>query len=364
MKFDQDNYFQDVRDSKGILPVNRLYSKLKESKELTRIKRDALALLKVHDVTELCRYVGVPFYEIEKCINQPRYNEILLNKKDNKGKRLIQVPSLSLKLIQRRLNIGLGAIYSLIRPEHVHGFVRGDKINRIGIVSNASVHVGRPFLLNMDLKDFFQSVRASRVQQVLKSHVFPLDDHLSAAVALLSCYQGRLPQGASTSPVLSNLVCLAMDERLRVLAIEKGWKFSRYADDLTFSGELPFSDDDLILIREVVESEGFKVNERKTRRKGTCRKQKVTGLVVNQKVNVDRKLIRKVRAMLYDIKINGLHNAADRHFKVNVAYAESKFLNRLQGYISFVGMVRGKEDSIYLNFRSDFIELCQTKVPD
>jgi RNA-directed DNA polymerase len=352
MKFDLDNYLQDLSDSKKPLPVRLLYCNREELKQLTQIERDALSLLKARDVTDLCRYVGVPYHEIEKCINQPRYNEILLSKSNGKGKRLIQEPSMSLKQIQARLNLGLGAVYTMIRPEQVHGFVRGKKEERIGIVSNAAVHVGSPFVLNMDLHDFFHSVRAGKVQKILGSKIFAFNDHLSVAIALLCSYQGRLPQGASTSPVLSNLVCLSLDEQLRVLAIEKGWKFTRYADDLTFSGGLPFTDEDIMLIRKVVESEGFKVNERKTRRKGACRKQKVTGLIVNKKVNVDRKLIRKVRAMLYDVRMNGLKRAADSHFRVNVPHAQSKYINRLQGYVSFIGMVRGKEDGIYLKFRT------------
>lgn len=352
MGFDLDKYLQDLSDSKKTLPVKLLYANREELKQLTRIERDALSLLKVRDVTDLCRYVGVPYHEIEKCINQPRYNEILLSKSNGQGKRLIQEPSMSLKQIQGRLNTGLGAVYAMIRPEQVHGFVRGKREERIGIVSNAAVHVGSPFVLNMDLQDFFHSVRAGKVQKILRSRIFAFNDHLSVAIALLCSYQGRLPQGASTSPVLSNLVCIPLDEQLRVLAIEKSWKFTRYADDLTFSGDRPFTDEDIMLIRKVVESEGFKVNELKTRRKGACRKQKVTGLIVNKKVNVDRKLIRKVRAMLHDVQSNGLKKAADRHFKVNVPHAQSKFMNRLQGYVSFIGMVRGKEDGIYLQFRS------------
>jgi RNA-directed DNA polymerase len=353
MKFDLKHYLNDLPLTPRGLSVKLKNATSEETRNFTKLERDAAALLSIQDVYAFCPYVKVPFHEIEQCINQPRYNEILVSKQGGKGKRLIQEPSMSLKRIHRKLNRGLGAVYTLVRPEQAHGFVRSKKDASIGIVSNAAVHAGSAFVLNMDLKDFFHTISVKQVKKVLSSEIFLFNDHLSTAIALLVTYQGRLPQGAATSPVLSNFVCLSLDERLRFLAINNGWKFTRYADDLTFSGPVSFSDEDLVRICEVVESEGFTMNERKTRRKGSCRKQKVTGLIVNEKVNVDRRLIRKVRAMLHDARMNGLNAAALRHFKNPVPNPESRYLNRLQGYISFIGMVRGKEDLLFVRQKAE-----------
>jgi RNA-directed DNA polymerase len=357
MEYELRRYLNKLAATSKGLPPDLLSLSQAQISQRSRMEREAYALLSIQEARHLCRYVDVPFHEIERCINAPRYNEIRLKKANGKGKRLLQEPSMSLKKIQRKLSVGLGAVYALIRPEQVHGFVRSSKDERIGIVSNARAHIEGKFVLNMDLKDFFHGVSAKKVKEVLRSELFLFDDHLSAVIALLLTYQGRLPQGASSSPVLSNLVCIPLDEQLRILSIERGWTYTRYADDLTFSGTLPFSDEDLIVLRKVVEEQGFQVNHRKTRRKGIGRKQKVTGLVVNTKINVDRKLIRQVRAMLHDARMNGLNAAAFRHFKNAVSDPESKYLNRLQGYISFIGMVRGKEDFLFVRQKAELKDI-------
>ena len=338
-------------------PTHLLRLSPAERQQLSRIERDAVRFLAIDSPAALCRYLDVPFHEVEQCINQPRYNVLHVHKRNGKGKRLIEEPSMSLKKIQSMLNRGLGAVYGLIHPEQVHGFVRSVRGKNIGIVSNASVHAGSPFILNLDLKDFFHSVPASRVKQLLSSELFHFNEHIATALALLTTVNGRLPQGASTSPVLSNFACIPLDDTLTRFAESRGWSYSRYADDLTFSGSTAFTDVDLSAIRNLIENEGFRMNDRKTRRKSSSRKQKVTGLIVNKKVNVERKLIRKVRAMLHDARINGVESAAHRHFQRVADRGSTKYLNRLRGYVSFIGNVRGLEDPIYLRYRGQLREL-------
>ena len=133
--------------------------------------------------------------------------------------------------------------------------------------------------------------------------------------------------------------------------------FSRYADDLTFSSNAAFTVDDLNAIYAVIAKHGFLVNERKVRMVGGNRKQTVTGLVVNEKVNIDRKLIKRIRAMLHDLNCNGAEIATMKHFRVSAQNAPNHvdgFLNKLRGYIDFVGQVRGREDALYLRFRRQF----------
>ena len=323
---------------------------------LSKSKFKVVQFLNIRTPRDLCYFVGLTFQDVEQCLNHPGYLTFELDKKNGKGKRVIQEPGALLKQVHGKLNNGLQAWYAEIRPDCVHGFVRSEKNSTIGVVSNARVHVGKRFVLNMDLKDFFPSISAKRVKSVLQSPLFRLDDHMSTVLSLLMTYQGRLPQGAATSPVISNFVCLGLDLRIQELCKIRNWNYTRYADDLTFSGDLFFTDEDVQEIRELIQKEGFALNERKVRRKAAGCKQTVTGLVVNQKVNVDRRLIRKIRALLHDAGRNGAASAAMRHYGWNYSDDQltDRFLNKIGGYISFVGMVRGREDKIYQNLRQAF----------
>lgn len=132
--------------------------------------------------------------------------------------------------------------------------------------------------------------------------------------------------------------------------------YSRYADDITFSSNIPISTEMLSNIISIIHQYGFELNEKKLRFKLSNRKQTVTGLTVNEKVNIDRKLLKKIRAMLHDLTTNGIEQSVQRHFKVTNIEQRHKatFINRLEGYINFVGQVRGKSDSLYVKQKTAF----------
>ena len=115
-------------------------------------------------------------------------------------------------------------------------------------------------------------------------------------------------------------------------------------------------------IRTIIKQNNFHVNEKKFRIQTSNRKQSVTGITVNAKVNIDRKLIKKIRAMLHDWSINGLYKAAIRHFsysnaEIDISRLQIRFINRLEGYINFVGQVRGKSDPLFLRYKTTFKEI-------
>jgi RNA-directed DNA polymerase len=228
------------------------------------------------------------------------------------------------------------------------------------IVGNAKVHTQKKVVLNIDLKDFFPSISAKRVKDLFASSYFNFNDQIANALALLSTYQGKLPIGAPTSPVISNFVCLSLDHDLSAFCKVHKLAFSRYADDLTFSSDIPISTDQILDIINIIKKNQFKINEKKLRLKTNNRKQIVTGLTVNEKVNVDRKLLKKIRAMLHDFTRNGIDSATKNHFNLKSAVEtehRAKFIQRLQGYINFVGLVRGKNDALYLRSKMSFDEM-------
>ena len=312
-------------------------------------------LLSLENAQDVCAYFQVPRAVLEQILNTPKYRSFSIAKKRG-GARNIEAPEPRLMHVQRLMNDGLQSLYRCNPDPAVFGFVINDEnaTPASPIVQNALPHVGKPYVLNLDIKDFFPSIHAQRVKQIFLSERFRFNEQTATVLTLLTTYKGHLPQGAPTSPILTNFICAEMDEAMRKLSAERGWTYTRYADDLTFSAVMPFHDAEIAQIRSIVESNRFVINEKKIRQKGTGRRKEVTGIVVNTKANVKRSQIRQVRAMLFDFEKNGPTAAAAKHFKNSPVVRESDqfiFLNRLRGYISFIGQVRGKDDPIFQRFQ-------------
>jgi len=317
---------------------------------------NALRLLAAETPTLLARLLQTSPDQIQDAINYPQYTHYAIAKKKG-GKRAICAPENELKQLQKRLNFFLQAYYLHIKPAEVHGFVINP--NYLGktcnIVSNAKAHTGKKYVFNLDLKDFFSRITTKQVKSVFMSDLFVFDENMANALTLLVTYQGKLPTGAPSSPVVSNFVCLPLDDALKGFSIDQGWSYSRYADDLTFSSNSPIQTDDILDLINIIKQYGFHVNNKKVRLSTSVRKQTVTGLVVNEKVNIDRKVLKKIRAMLHHLHTGGLAAATQKHFHLTRPASEREkafFLNRLDGLINFVGQVRGKEDHMYRNFHN------------
>ncbi|HBC89598.1 MAG TPA: hypothetical protein DCZ94_21890 [Lentisphaeria bacterium] len=209
--------------------------------------------------------------------------------REGKAPRIISVPAPILKFIQKRI---LARMLEQIEIHPAaHGFVKGRTI-----FSAAEPHVGKRIVLSIDLRDFFGTISFKRVAGMFKA--YGIAKKQAFLLAGLCCYQKKLPQGAPTSPAISNIVCKRLDSRLAGLCRKHNINYTRYADDLVFSGDgrmLRF----LKVFKEIVQKEGFAVADEKTfiRRSGS--RQKVLGLNVNTKVSVPRKARRIIRAMVH-----------------------------------------------------------------
>jgi retron-type reverse transcriptase len=225
------------------------------------------------------------------------------------GQRLIHAPKSGLKAVQRKLLALLGA--KLPVSPHAHGFVKGRSVR-----TGAEGHVGKAAVLRLDLKDFFHTVTYVRVRGLLIAlgYGYPV----AAALAVLMTESERQPvevdgkvyfvpvsprvcvQGAPTSPALCNAVVLRLDRRLAGLARKHGFTYSRYADDLSFSGpDVKTSEKLRALAVKIIQEEGFQVNAAKTRLQRRGGRQTVTGVTVNQVLGLSRKERRKLRAMIH-----------------------------------------------------------------
>lgn len=283
-----------------------------------------------------------------------RYHKFSIPKKGG-GTREILAPCKSLKILQQKLNYIMSLIY---RPKYnVHGFVK-----ERGIVSNAKRHLNKKYILNFDLQNFFSSINFGRVRGVLMSF-FKIGEQAATVIANICCYENSLPQGVPTSPILSNMICFKLDKLMQLIAKQHSCIYTRYADDLTFSTANNFFPKKLATIQDgvvslgdkiikIVVENGFKVNQDKTRLTNNLHHMEVTGITVNEKLNVKRDYIKKVRAILRSLEIYS-YEKAQEIFKSKYRFRETRsntipdVLNVVKGMISYIGLIRGFDDLIF-----------------
>lgn len=237
------------------------------------------------------------------------YTDIQIKKKNGKM-RMLTVPSRDLKLVQQEI---CERILNKI-PVHdaAHGFVKGRST-----LTHAKLHVGKPLVITIDLKDFFESITEKMVEAVFRREIatwgiIPGETVASMVAAhvppyvRLTTYCGSIPQGAPTSPALSNLVCRNLDLCLSMLAgspdsFGERFTYSRYADDLAFSFKKPPDHlyDFFRRVESYIREAGFSENRSKRRIMKASGRQEVTGLVVNERVSIRREDRRKLRATIH-----------------------------------------------------------------
>lgn len=233
------------------------------------------------------------------------YNEHTIQKRGG-GMRTISAPEHPIKFLQQQFLKVCTALF----PRHkcAHGFEPGRSP-----ATHASNHVRKKWVWTIDIKEFFPSIHWGRVRGMFRVYPFEAPDHVAQALANLTTFDGVLPQGAPTSPILSNLICRKLDSRLFQWARTNGYTYTRYADDLTFStNQESFPTEDQVFIKEIVGDEGFRVHPKKERLMPSYGRQSVTGLVVNEKVNVPREFISGLRALLHNVEEHGWESQVAR----------------------------------------------------
>ncbi|MFN3132847.1 retron St85 family RNA-directed DNA polymerase [Roseibium sp.] len=219
------------------------------------------------------------------------YRSFALKKRDG-TKRAIDTPRTYLKVIQWWI---LDNILNHVEIAHnVFGFVIGRSA-----VQNAEYHRGAKHLLNVDIRQFFPSITIAQVREIFGSLGYT--EEVAGVLAELCCLDGRVPQGAPTSPAIANLVLRGLDDQLSLLAEKKGYRYSRYADDLTFSSQTRIEAEFLDSVREAVEASGFYLKPEKTRFGGAEGRMEVTGVVINEKPQPSRAWRKRTRAALHKL---------------------------------------------------------------
>ncbi len=274
------------------------------------------------------------------------------------GTRLIWAPKPQIKKAQRWI------LQNILELLPVHGSAHGFLPER-SILTNAKPHVNSQCLIRMDIKDFFPTITFTRVKGIFRNAGYR--EQIATILALICTESPRevlklkdkiyyvavsercLPQGAPTSPAISNIVSLNMDKRLQGLAKSNEWRYTRYADDLSLSfaesQKSPEVGYILGAVKRIIEDECFEVNDKKTwvSRKGG--KQEITGITVNgkEKPRVSRELKRKLRAITHNLK-----QGKELH--------EGESIHQMIGYASYITMVEPKIGKEFIKELTPFLK--------
>jgi RNA-directed DNA polymerase len=278
----------------------------------------------IYDQTHLSLLVGYEEIYLIKVSNSQEsfYREFNIPKKNKNEYRTISEPLPNLKNIQRWI---LREILSKLHPsEYSKAFRPG-----FSIKDNAKFHKKQKKVLTIDIKDYFGSINYKKVISFFRSIGY--SKQVSVMLSNICTLENGLPQGSPTSPMLSNLLTKNLDKRIAGFARKNNIRYTRYADDLTFSGD--FEEGKIInFVKTVLNAEGFEVNDKKTRVRTKNQMQEVTGIVVNEKMQAPRNYRRKLRQEMYYINKYGFESHLKKIEKVDIL----SYLYQLLGMANFI----------------------------
>lgn len=261
------------------------------------------------------------------------YSEKEIPKKDG-TLRTIYVPTLSLKVVQKWILINI--LEKINVSEQSMAFVP----KKNGLRANAEYHSKNLFILEMDISDFFGTIKEKQVFKLF-CHI-GYNTKVSAILANLCTYKGILPQGAVTSPYIANLICYHLDSRLNGLCSRRDVVYTRYADDLSFSSNNRLQLNSIEkFIKYIIEDEGFQINNKKTRYLSNDVKKTVTGITINnEEIHVDKIIKRNLRAQIH-------YSILNKNYKDN---------EKIRGMIAFISSIENGYKDKMLNYISKLIQ--------
>lgn len=261
-----------------------------------------------------------------------QYHSVTIPKKSG-GERRLYIPSEKLKLAQSKIANLLDALY--FPSENAHAYIKGKSH-----VTNASLHVGHKELLKLDIYGFFDHVSFKDVREkVFVKDLF--SDKISILLSILTTLDSKLPQGAPSSPVISNIVLSDFDEVISSFCKDNNITYTRYCDDLTFSSDKLDTNSIIGLVKHELVNNGLRLNDKKIVYVKDGQRKEVTGVVVNEKINAPIKYRKTIRQTLYYIKKYGYFDYLE---KSNISEDPIKYATRLLGRINYVISLNGSEE--------------------
>jgi S1-C subfamily serine protease len=300
----------------------------------------------------LLTHLGIEEAELKKIwwYRDGMYHEFGLPKGNGKV-RTIHAPNLRLKYLQRKIADLLVPMYRVRNP--VHGFVIGKSVR-----TNATSHLSGRYLLNLDLEKFFPTITENRVEGVVRS--LGVDRRVAEIVSRICCRANCLPQGAPSSPVISNMICFRLDNAL--LAVAKGTRciYTRYADDISFSSYRPLSglfeaavpptgnlSPEIFStgLKLAIEGNGFYIHPEKVHYADRNSRRSVTGIKINEGLNVDRRFVRNLRAAIHSVEKLGLPGAEAKYRAEHGG--SSSLASHLRGKLVWLRDIKGQGDPVF-----------------
>lgn len=338
---------------------------------LNRIKRDEMEELGFADKFHPFTIRHMNYYCNPKNTFH-RYRQFKIKKKSGGFRQITAPRNRSFMFLLDCLNEVLKAVYT--PSQYATGFTEGRSV-----VTNANKHKGANYVFNIDLKDFFPSIEQPRVWKRLQLRPFNFPIPVTNAIAGLCCMRETremsdgtkknyyvLPQGAPTSPIITNMICDKLDHRLGGLAHHFGLNYTRYADDITFSSMHNVFQENSDFRKELVRiigDQGFVLNEKKTRLQKRGSRQEVTGIIISDKLNVSQRYVRDIRNILYMWEKYGYSVAYAKFFprykeeKGHIKKRNPDLVNVIDGKLMYLKMVKGEDDSVYQRLYAKFQSL-------
>ncbi len=341
---------------KDILYVGSGYSNNlnKQTSNDAKLKKQNLPVL--HNVEDLAKAMSIPVGELRflsftrKHSKISHYKRFQMAKKSG-GYRLISAPMPKLKKAQHWI------LEHILNKVTVHDNAHGCVIGK-SIKTNATPHIGKAVVINQDFQNFFPSVTYNRIKGVFLSIGY---SHQIATILSLLCSEPKildvsllgedyyaqrgerfLPQGSPCSPAITNILCRKLDFRLSGLAKKYDFEYTRYVDDITFSGDKDSLSKITPLLkysRKIVKDENFKLHPEKLRVMKRNAKQEVTGVVVNEKANISKTSLKRFRALLFQIEKDGIEGKSWNN--------GGNVLAQIDGYANFIYQIDEVKGVVY-----------------
>jgi hypothetical protein len=309
----------------------------------------------IKDITGLANLLGISQLRLSQLKVQKPYYYFEIKKQDGKS-RLIEAPQKELMLVLHKLNGFLQSCYFFNRTMSAYGFVQlpRNANKKRNILTNAKIHCGKKYLLNLDLEDFFHQVSKMRVAKIFKYAPFNFSMELSGFLAELTTYKNRLPMGSPASPALTNFCTREMDIALEQLAKENHLVYTRYVDDLSFSSQQPITSGIFYEIQQVLENNSFRMNMKKMNWMGENDVKMVTGLELKERPHVTALFLEdleiNIKKFKHVIEFSTLTNGGASLDSVN------RFKQHLLGKLRFLIMIYGSENPIYKKMHALYLD--------
>lgn len=311
-------------------------------------KQRQTMISKIKTLKELALYLGIGLKQLKLLDPSQHYMVFQIPKPGSNEKRIIEAPTGVLKHTLDRLADGLQWHYSENRTAAAQGYIRSVKNDqdKRTIFTNAKMHLGKKYLLNIDLDNFFHQITEEKVKGVFSDHqLFSFNSETEDFLSSLVCYKNRLPMGSPTSPPLSNFAMINLDNELSVWAQQNQLVYTRFVDDLTFSSNKPITEAYFNTINDMLFSYRYNPDPDKIKWFGKDDLKEVTGLIVGKTISVPSEYLIALENEI--VKIKEIRQYTNTYPDYQVMEWLQKLEKTISGRLAFIKSVYGADNKEY-----------------